>query len=218
MVTTVKIWHQRLCSQLMYTCDISTRGARLRRQNVGVCSFLSIMRELIMVMLLHWAPLVYLSNSVLFFFSVNRNNVAPFVTLHYNLDWKVMTDSPRLPDTSCYEQENWERSLKKGGVDLCDRIHRKEGGTGAQFHMPEALSHSVSTPLYVTIAGIAWLRKQGHKSQWQQPERLPECRLTISYVTWTLDEEHSNGFTHCSSLEPVLKWKLNFPPWPISTS
>lgn len=157
---------------------------------------------------------------ILFYFfpPVNRNNVAPFVTLRYNLDWKVMTDSPRLPDTSCYEQENWERSLKKGGVDLCDRIHRKEGGTGAQFHMPEALSHSVSTPLYVTIAGIAWLRKQGHKSQWQQPERLPECRLTISYVTWTLDEEHSNGFTHCSSLEPVLKWKLNFPPWPTSTS
>lgn len=56
------------------------------------------------------------------------------------------------------------------------------------------------------IVGTAWLRKRGHKCQWQQPERLPECRLTISYVTWTLDWEHSDGLLSLLSVRADMWW------------
>lgn len=87
----------------------------------------------------------------------------------------------------------------------------------------EELGHSFTCPklcqspsVYCcmwAIAGTAWLRKQGHKSQWQQPERLPECRLTIGYVMWTLDGEHS-----CSllSLYEQIWDKIMFQPQNMS--
>ena len=60
--------------------------------------------------------------------------------------------------------------------------------TGAEFHLPEA--DFVSLLLYV---GHHWDSLTKETGPQQQPERYPQCRLTIGYVTWTVNWKHTNG-------------------------
>lgn len=117
MVTTVKIWHQRLCCRLMCTCDVW--GAVLRqwqRETRWMWEFiihsLLIMWELIM--LLHSAPLLYIylivsSRKSLFFFFplVNQNNIRAVWLLSspYVIIW-LEHNAVQKKHPSCYEQEN----------------------------------------------------------------------------------------------------------------
>lgn len=165
MVTIVKIWHQRLCKKepthvyMWHFKRSRSKTSTIQRENVGVFSpFLNIMQQLVQFSLSLPVPwtyfTVYFCNTVAKEVFFRRTKQCPgSMWLHlapYILpDWKAVTHSPTLPDTSSYGQENREWSLKGGKITVIVSTEMKEE-VGHSF---TCLKLCQTLSLYVCVCG-----------------------------------------------------------------
>lgn len=135
MVTIVKIWHQRLCKKEP-THVYMWHFKRSQSKTSKVFSpFLNIMQELLQFSLslpVPWTYFpVYFWNCVVREVFIRKTKQCPgSMWLHlapYILpDWKAVTHSPTLRDTSSYGQKNREWSLKGGKITVIVSTEMKE--------------------------------------------------------------------------------------------